>query len=331
MARSPNQKLKLLYLKQIFEEKTDEDHPLSLAELMAELKNFGITAERKSLYDDIEALRRFGMNIMVVRSRTTRYFLAERVFELPELRLLVDSVQSSKFITHKKSSQLISKIERLTSVHAARTLHRQVFVTNRIKTMNESIYYNIDAIHSGIAAGRKISFRYYHYAVSKEKIFRRGGARYVVSPWTLTWNDDNYYMIAYDDEADRMKHFRVDKMTEIEVTDAPRGGIEHYKKLDIGQYLTPFFSMYSGREETVRLEMKNHLAGVVIDRFGKEVILVPSGEDSFTFQVPVIVSPLFYAWVAGFGSEAKILAPQSVAEEFQTLLRDTLAQYKSPR
>jgi predicted DNA-binding transcriptional regulator YafY len=328
MPKSPNQKLKLLYLRQIFEEKTDEDHPLSIAELIAELESYGVAAERKSLYDDIEALRRFGMNIVAVRSKTTRYFLAERVFELPELRLLVDSVQSSRFITHKKSSELISKIERLTSVHAARTLHRQVFVTNRIKTMNESIYYNIDAIHSGIAAGRKISFRYFQYAVTKEKTFRRGGARYVVSPWTLTWNDDNYYLIAFDDEAGKMKHFRVDKMAEIEVTDSPRGGLEHYKQLDIGQYLRPFFSMYSGREETVRLEMSSRLAGVVIDRFGKDIILVPSGEDTFTFQAPVILSSLFYAWVAGFGGEAKILAPKSAVDEFTRLLRDTLGRYE---
>ena len=328
MPKSPNQKLKLLYLKQIFEEKTDEEHPLSLAELIAELAGYGVTAERKSLYDDIEALRRFGMNIVAVRSKTTRYFLADRMFELPELRLLVDSVQSSKFITHRKSAELISKIERLTSVHLARTLHRQVFVRNRVKTMNESIYYNIDAIHSGIAAGRKISFRYFQYAVTKEKIFRRGGARYVVSPWTLTWNDDNYYLIAFDDEAGKIKHFRVDKMAEIEVTDSPRGGLEHYRQLDIGQYLRPFFSMYSGREETVRLEMSSRLAGVVIDRFGKDVILVPSGEDTFTFQAPVILSPLFYAWVAGFGGEAKILAPQSAVDEFTSLLRDTLARYE---
>jgi len=328
MAKSPNQKLKLLYLKQIFEEKTDEEHPLSLKEIRAELENRGVQAERKSLYDDIEALRQFGMNIVAVRSKTTRYFLADRHFELPELRLLVDSVQSSKFITHKKSAELIGKIERLASVHAAQTLQRQVFVTSRIKTMNESIYYNIDAIHSGIAAGRKIRFRYFQYNIRKEKVFRRGGARYLISPWALTWNDDNYYLIGYDDAEDKIKHFRVDKMMGIEVTEEPRQGLEHFKRLDIGQYLRPFFSMYGGREETVQIEMKSHLAGVVIDRFGKDVILVPSGEDAFTFQVPVIISPLFFAWLAGFGDEAKILAPASVAEAFKALLKKTLSRYE---
>ena len=329
MPRSAGQKLKLLYLMKIMQDKTDEHHALSVGELIEELGRYDIAAERKSIYDDLEALRLFGLDIETVRSKSTGYYLAGRTFELPELKLLVDSVQSSKFITHKKSMMLIKKIESLCSVYEAQTLSRQVVVAGRIKTMNESIYYNVDKIHTGIGDNRKISFQYFEYSITKEKVFRRDGERYIVSPFALTWDNENYYLIAYDADAERIKHYRVDKMTDIQVTGQRRDGLEHFKNLDVAVYAKKLFSMFSGEEETVRIEFTNRLIGVVIDRFGKDAWVAPSDDDHFVVRVGVAVSPQFLAWVAGFGSEAKILSPDSVVLKMKLLAREITSMYDS--
>ena len=195
MARSSFQKLKLLHVRNYLLQNSDEEHPITVNQMIQYLESNGIAAERKSIYDDIEALRTFGMDIEECkRGRVFGYYVASRTFELPELKLLVDSVQSSKFITHKKTASLIKKIETLASVHSAQLLHRQVFVKNRIKTMNESIYYNVDEIHNGISNNRKIRFLYFEYNVAKERQYRHGGAYYVVSPFAMTWDDENYYL-----------------------------------------------------------------------------------------------------------------------------------------
>jgi predicted DNA-binding transcriptional regulator YafY len=317
--KSSNQKLKLLYLMKIFQEKTDESHALSVPELITELGRYDIKAERKSIYDDIEALRFFGLDIETARTKTTGYFLASRTFELPELKLLVDSVQASKFLTHKKSVELIRKIESLCSMYEAQSLQRQVFVSNRIKTMNESIYYNVDKIHTGIGDNRKISFKYFEYAVTKEKVFKKNGGRYVASPYALTWDDENYYMIAYDSEASMVKHYRVDKMTDILVTEDKRDGQEHFKNLDIAVYSKKLFSMFSGEEVTVRIEFVNRLIGVVIDRFGRDITVIKSDEEHFVISVGVALSPQFLGWVASFGDEARILSPDSVVLRMREL------------
>lgn len=327
MPKSSNQKLKMLYLMRILEEKTDENHVLSVSQLINELQRYDIAAERKSIYDDIEALRVFGLDIVTMRRKTTGYYLASRKFELPELKLLVDSVQSSKFITHKKSTQLIRKIESLCSGYAGQTLQRQVFVAGRIKTMNESIYYNVDKIHSGIGDNKKISFKYFEYSVSKEKLFKRDGEHYIVSPFALTWDDENYYLIGYDSEAVMIKHYRVDKMTDISLTEEMRDGIDHFRNLDFAVYSKKLFSMFSGAETTVRIEFSNRLIGVVIDRFGRDVPVVPSGDMHFTITVSVAVSQQFLAWIIGFGNDAKLLSPPGVVETMMEHLRAVAQQY----
>ncbi|UOO37865.1 WYL domain-containing transcriptional regulator [Oscillospiraceae bacterium CM] len=328
MPKSANQKLKLLYLKSIFEEKTDEHHALTVQELIRELAFYDVSAERKSIYDDLEALKLYGLDIVSVRGKTTGYYLAGRTFELPELKLLVDSVQSSKFITHKKSIELIKKIESLCSAYEGQSLQRQVFVSNRIKTMNESIYYNVDKIHAGISDNKMISFKYFEFTVTKERVFRRNGERYVISPYALTWDDENYYMVGFDAKADRIKHFRVDKMTDILVTDSMRLGQEHFKNLDIAVYAKKLFSMFGGQEETVRLQFSNRFIGAVIDRFGKEIIVTSSDDERFEFQISVAVSPQFLAWVISFGDEAKILSPPSVVEKMAAHLDTIARQYR---
>lgn len=329
MPKSSNQKLKLLYLMKILQENTDESHALTLPEIIDELGRYNISAERKSIYDDLDALRFFGLDIECARGRTTGYFLASKTFELPELKLLVDSVQSSKFITHKKSMDLIKKIESLCSVYEGQSLQRQVFVANRIKTMNESIYYNVDKIHTGIVDNKKISYKYFEYAITKEKVFKRNGDRYIISPYALTWDDENYYMIGYDSEAKMIKHFRVDKMTDILMTEEKRDGAEHFQNLDIAVYSKKLFSMFSGEEETVRIEFSNRLIGVVIDRFGKDVIVVNSEGGRFVISVSVAVSQQFLSWIASFGDEARILSPVSVVEKMKQQMLAVLQQYNS--
>ena len=247
---------------------------------------------------------------------------------MPELKLLVDSVQSSKFITHKKTATLIHKLESLASVHEAKQLNRQVFVMNRIKSMNESIYYNVDAIHNGIAQQRQIQFHYFEYNLKKEPVFRKQGAWYQVSPYALTWDDENYYMVAYDAAAEQIKHYRVDKMADITMTDQPQAGAEAFAALDMGVYAKKVFGMFSGQERPVKLRVANHLVGAMLDRFGKEISIVPDGDDHFTLLVNVIISPQFFGWVCAFGSDIEILEPASVQEQFLTHLDGIRAQYQ---
>ena len=218
-------KMKMLHLIRIFSQETDDEHALTLQEIIAKLAAVNITADRKTLYTDFEDLRQFGFDIIAQqRDRTTYYHLGERDFELPELKLLVDSVQAAKFITTRKSQELIRKLERYTSVYQAAQLNRQVYIAGRIKAMNESIYYNIDRLHNAINAGVQIRFQYGQWNLNKEMELRRGGDWYQVSPWALTWDDEKYYLVAYDADADMIKHYRVDKMLRIKALDEPRQG-----------------------------------------------------------------------------------------------------------
>ena len=329
MARSSFQKLKILYIMDYLLKRSDENHPVTVAQLIGELESHGISAERKSIYDDLESLREYGLDILQTGSgKNSGYYVASREFELPELKLLVDSVQSSKFITYKKTLSLIKKIESLTSVYDAQLLRRQLYVKNRIKTMNESIYYNVDELHRGIAENRKIRFHYFEYTVRKERRFRRNGAWYVLSPYALSWDDENYYLVGFDSEAGIIKHFRVDKMADIQVTEEPRDGEEIYAALDMGVYARKTFGMFTGEETSVRLRFEKDLVGAVIDRLGRDVMLVPDGEDHFTVRTNVIVSPQFFAWVLGFGNKAKILEPESVVRKLREHLDQVTALYE---
>ena len=330
MARSSFQKLKIIYVMEYLLKYSDEAHPVTTNQIIAYLQSHDIAAERKSIYSDIDSLRNYGLDIIqVADGNAYGYYVASRDFELPELKLLVDSVQSSKFITHKKTMSLIKKIENLASVYEAQLLNRQVFVTNRIKTMNESIYYNVDAIHAGIANNGKIRFHYFEYTVQKERRFRRENAWYVVSPFALTWDDENYYLVAYDTEAAIIKHFRVDKMVDIEMTEEERDGQEAYAALDMAVYARKVFGMFSGEEETVQLRFENHLVGAVLDRLGRDVMLVPDGDDHFTVRTNVVVSPQFFAWVFGFGASAQIIGPESSVVKMKEHIQSVAALYQN--
>ena len=328
MARSAYQKLKPLYIMNYLLQNSDEDHLVSMSQLIEHLAAHGIPSERKSVYDDIEALRVFGLDIVQGGSgKNAGYYIANRSFELPELKLLVDSVQSSKFITHKKTATLIKKIETLASIHEAQLLNRQVYVKNRIKTMNESIYYNIDAIQSGISQNKKIQFKYFEYTVQKTRHYRKDGAFYVVSPFAMTWDDENYYLVAFDSQAGIIKHYRVDKMTEISSTEEDRDGLDAYQALDMAVYARKVFGMFSGEEESVQLRFENHLVGAVLDRLGQDVFIIADGDDHFTVRADVVVSPQFFAWVTGFGDAAQIIGPDDVVEKMRQHINSVAALY----
>ena len=328
MARSAYQKLKPLYIMNYLLQNSDEDHLVSMSQLIEHLAAHGIPSERKSVYDDIEALRVFGLDIVQGGSgKNAGYYIANRSFELPELKLLVDSVQSSKFITHKKTATLIKKIETLASIHEAQLLNRQVYVKNRIKTMNESIYYNIDAIQNGISQNKKIQFKYFEYTVQKTRHYRKDGAFYVVSPFAMTWDDENYYLVAFDSQAGIIKHYRVDKMTEISSTEEDRDGLDAYQALDMAVYARKVLGMFSGEEESVQLRFENHLVGAVLDRLGQDVFIIADGDDHFTVRADVVVSPQFFAWVTGFGAAAQIIGPNDVVEKMRQHINSVAALY----
>ena len=329
MARSSKQKLKLLYLMAYLLRCSDEQHPVTVRQMIEELARHDISAERKSIYDDLEALRLYGLDIVQQPGQITAYYVGERDFELPELKLLVDSIQSSKFITQRKTMSLIKKIENLASVYDAQLLERQVYVRNRVKSMNESVYYNVDEISGAISADRVIRFRYFEFTVDKQRQFRHGGAFYQVSPFALLWDDENYYLLAWDSREEKLKHYRVDKMAQITALEEPREGKEAFQAVDMSSYSQKVFGMFTGETHAVRLRFARHLAGAVIDRFGKDVMLVPDGEEHFTVTVEAVVSPQFYAWVFGFGTEAEILSPASVRRGARDTARQIAALYES--
>lgn len=329
MAKGTNQKLKLVYLMKILLEKTDEEHSLTMEEIIAALQTYGVSAERKSLYGDLEALRLYGLDIVgEQRNRAYYYRVINRQFELAELKLLVDAVQSSKFITAKKSHQLIKKIEALASAHEASQLQRQVFVAKRIKTMNESIYYNVDSLHSAINANAQIRFQYFQWTVDKQMKPKKDGAYYQVSPWALSWDDENYYLVAFDSEAGKIKHYRVDKMLKIQQTQERREGKEFFDSFDMAVYAQKMFGMFGGSVENVTLKFPNELAGVVIDRFGKDITFRKLDEAHFSIHVEVAVSRQFLAWVIGLGPGVVLLDPDSVVCRMQEEINRLSVQYR---
>ena len=326
--KGENQKLKMLYLSRLFMEQTDDEHGLTMPEIIERLAAWGVNADRKTLYLDFEELRRYGLDILSEQvGHRTYYSLGARDFELPELKLLVDSVQAAKFITDKKSRELIRKLEGLVSAHQARQLHRQVLIAGRVKTMNESIYYNIDKLHGAINADAQIRFQYYQWNVHKEMELRRGGAWYQVSPWALIWDDENYYLVAYDASDSKIKHYRVDKMLRIRPLDERRLGRDTFRAFDTARYAKSLFGMYGGEETAVTLEGEGRFAGVVIDRFGKDIALLPLAGDRFEAKVNVAVSPQFFGWVMGLGGGVTITGPGPVVKQMRETVQRLAGQY----
>ena len=329
MPKGKDQKLKLYRLAEIMIEKTDNDHMLSIKQIQDELGRYDITADRKSLYDDFRALEVLGITVEGMKQGRYYYYrVVEKPFEIAETKLLVDAIQSSKFITEKKSRHLIKKLMSNVSIYEASQLNRQVVVAGRIKTMNESIYYNVDEIHNAISENKKIYFEYLKWSQKKELVPRKDG-KYETSPWALTWYDENYYLIGFDSEEGKIKHYRVDKMRSITMNDSPREGKEIFKEFDLAKYTKENFGMYGGKERTLCLKFKDELVGVMIDRFGREIPIHSSEEKGYlNTRVDVAVSNQFFGWIFGLGEDVEIVSPENVRAAFIEFAENTVKKYK---
>lgn len=320
MATNATGKARILYIMQELMEKSDEKNKLSTNDLMDMLARNDISADRKTLYGDLEKLENWGMDIIYSKEKPAGYYVGSRNFELPEVKLLVDAVQASKFITEKKSRELIKKLEKLTSISEAKQIQRQVYIAGRTKTQNEAIYYNVDKINDAILQNRKIRFTYYKWSLDKELVPRNNGKAFEVSPWALTWDDENYYMIGYEKRTDSVKHYRVDKMQQIEIMRSARAGEDAFKDFDIAKFAKSTFGMYGGRLEMVTLECTNDMIGMILDRFGSNIIIQKIDEEHFQFRHEVAVSGQFFGWLVGLGPNAKIKSPEYVIDEYKVWL-----------
>lgn len=322
------EKLTVLYLMKILLEETDRKHMLNADAICERMeKRYHVSCSRKTVYRDIECLRSFGFDIELIKGSNSGYYLAKRDFELAELELLVDAVQAAKFITESKSRELIAKLEHLTSSYNAKYLSRQVYICNRPKAGNETIYRNVDYIHEAINRNRQISFIYCEWTVAKELRAKKHGEKYMVSPWSLTWDDENYYLVAYDARADHIKHYRVDKMKDTEILPDGREGRNSFQHFDLAAFTKKTFGMFGGTDTKVQLTCENRLAGVMIDRFGREIMMIPKDEGHFRVTVLVTVSPQFFGWLTGLGAGVKINSPDEVRSQYREYLDSVIRQY----
>lgn len=326
MPRGTNQKFKFTYLMKIMLEKTDDEHSLTMPQIMEELEKYDVTAERKSIYNDFQDMtEKFGVEIIKEQiGRETYYHVGSREFELAEVKLLIDAIQSSKFITQTKSRELIAKVKGFVSEHQAKLLQRQVFINDRVKTMNESVYYNVDDIHTAINQNNKIRFQYYRWDINRKLVPRHNGDWFVVSPWALTWDDENYYMVAFDERDRKIKHYRVDKMMHIGIEEEKRDGKEAFKDFDMAAYSKATFGMYQGTKTTVKIRFANPMCGVFIDRFGKNITFRSVDQEHSELHVDVNVSPQFFGWIFSLGKDVQVVGPDEVVEQMRKAAEEFL-------
>lgn len=320
MAKGQNQKAKLLVLLDILKSESDAEHPITMPSILASLEKRGISAERKSVYDDFLVLEELGYTVESVKGRYAGYYLDTRLFEMPELKTLVDAVQAARFIPEEKSRAIVSKLESTVSRFDAQKLERQTYVPDRSRTENQAVFSAVDMIHTAIAENKRIAFRYFKRNEKKEKVFRRDGELYTVSPFRLAWSDENYYLIAYDAETRAVRHYRVDKMQNTRILEEKREGHDAFASFDMALYTKSLFGMFAGSRELVTLECHNRLADVILDRFGTDVTLIPTGEERFRVTVEVVASDNFLAYTFGFGEDMRILAPARVRDAAVALL-----------
>ena len=322
MAKQEGQKLKLLYLRDYLRQNTDEAHPASMNDMITHLAAKGIRAERKSIYDDLLALQDYGLEVFYKRTKPSGYYVTARDFELSEIKFLVDAVLSSRFLTPEQSSALIRKLAGLSSTHEAALLRRQIVLAGRIKSSAQENLKNIDILHEAIEKNRQITFRYFDWGVDRQKHFRDG--IYTASPYALLWDDENYYLVAHG-QKHGLTHYRVDKMENIELTAQARIVTEETRNFSPSTYSREVFGMFRGEHLRIKLRFENSLSGVVIDRFGKDLMLIPDGSDHFTFLVQVAMSPNFLGWLAGFGGRANIVYPPKAVEQYRDFCASVLA------
>lgn len=324
MAKSQNQKLKIVYLMKILLEESDSKHPLTMNNLIDRLNDCGISAERKSLYDDIESLIVYGIDIIKEqKDRKHYYYVGNRDFSTPELKLLVDAVLSARFLTEEKSAELLQKISKLGSNQMAKSLKRQVVVRGRVKSMNQQVIENVDLLHEAIAENVQIAFDYCDWNEKKELVIRANGKKKGITPLKLLWDNENYYLVAYDKAKDGIRHYRVDKMKAICKCNEPGEGAEALKQDMLTEYSEQYFEMYDGDVEAVTLWVAEHLLGIMIDRFGTG-ITIRKANGGYEVRIKIAVSNVFLGWLIGLGGGVKILRPQSAADRMMTLVGTTI-------
>ena len=325
MAKSDNQKLKIFYILDYLQKNSHQDKPVRASELISMLDSrYGISCERKTVYSDITALQDYGVDIVSLPGKNGGYYIASRNFELPELKLLIDAVLSSRYLTERKSRELIEKLCRECNEEDSRLLKRNVLVSGRVKSMNETIYYNVDAIQEAISQNSQITFRYFDWDIDGSRRYRE--KEYAASPYGLCQDNENCYLLAHSPRHG-VTSYRVDRMSDIETLSEPRTPCPELTGKALTEHANRLFQMYSGDTMDVKLRFHKSLVNVVIDRFGRETMLIPDGEEHFVFTVNVAVSPMFLSWVIGFGSKAKVIYPASVAEECKQLCLEALSQY----
>ena len=327
MPKSDNQKLKIFYILDYLQKNSHEDHPVRANELITMLEKHNIFCERKTIYSDIAVLQDFGIDIISVSGKNGGYYIASRNFELPELKLLIDAVLSSRYLTEKKSKELIEKLCNQCNEHDARLMRRNVLVSGRVKSMNETIYYSVDTIQEAIASNLQIRFRYFDWGIDGKRHYRE--RNYEASPYGLCQDNENCYLLAFS-QRHGITSYRVDRMTDIALSDVPRIPCPALTGRALNEHANRLFQMYAGEAVNVKLRFHRDLVNVVMDRFGKDTMLIPDGDEHFVFTVQIAVSPMFLSWVIGFGKKAKILYPQSVVEQCRQLCNDALAQYQPP-
>lgn len=324
-------KPRILYLLRILEQYTDEEHPLTTKQLIDKLQDeYGISAHRTTLTKDIAALQEFGVDIVTVHSTQSKYFIGSRKFELPELKLLIDAVESSRFITAKKSESLIRKIHTLTSQGQVSKLRRNNYVVDRIKPDNEQIYYIVDTINDAINEGKQISFQYYDYSGLKKKVLKNKGEIYKLSPYKLLWSGDYYYVIGYSEKKGKVINFRVDRIAAAP-TILSENAIPVPKDFDLENFTKEVFFMFSGDEVEVDLQCDNSLMKTMIDRFGENVKTLAYDMTSFRLITEVSVSPTFFGWVFGFDGKVKILGPKNVKEQYYKMISEAMNNLNNAR
>lgn len=324
MPRSYDQKLKILYILDYLQKNSHEEHPVRASELIEMLSKKEISCDRKTIYSDIATLQEFGIDIITVPGKNGGYYVATRSFQLPELKLLIDAVQSSRYLTEAKSRELIEKLCNQCNEHDANLLKRNVYVSGRVKSMNETIYYNVNDIQEAISQNRQITFHYFDWGLDGKRHYRE--KQYLASPYGLCQDNENCYLLAYS-QRHGITSYRVDRMTEIRVTDDKRIPCPELTGKAFTEHANKLFQMFAGDAMDVKLRFHKTLLNVVIDRFGRDTMLIPDGEDHFNFTVKVAVSPMFLSWVIGFGDKAQILYPQSVIEECRELCRQATSRY----
>lgn len=328
MPKTANQKTRILELYRFLLRESSEEHPLTVAEIGEHLEAIGMPANRKTVMDDLHALSDAGVDLLSARGKGGGYFIGAREFESAELKLLIDAVQSSRFISESKSRALIGKLLGQTSRHEEKHLGRSVYVAGRVKSENTELFYTVDVIHTAILSDRSISFLYYDWTEAHRQEARHGGKRYLVSPCMLSWDNEFYYLLAYDGESDSLRHYRVDKMRKIRSEDTPRQGRALWERIcqNPAAYENELFGKFAGEETTVLLSVDRSLAGVIVDRFGEDLPFLSDGDGAGTFRVSVKVriSPVFLSWVMQFGARMRILSPESVRREMRELAQKIL-------